>query len=65
LEVELTVTDPVTFTKPWTLENGLWRADGGIYEVACHEGNIGLRGIWPERAPRNRNNRPSLTTAHA
>lgn len=45
IEYRLTVTDPVTFSKPWTLVNGLHRADGGIYEVACHEGNIGLRGI--------------------
>jgi hypothetical protein len=45
IEYLLTVTDPVTFSKPWTLVNGLRRADGGIYEVACHEGNIGLRGI--------------------
>ena len=45
IEYRLTVTDPVTFTQPWTLVNGLWRGDGGIYEVACHEGNIGLRGI--------------------
>jgi hypothetical protein len=45
IEYELTVTDPVSYTQPWTLRNGLWRADGGMYEVACHEGNIGLRGI--------------------
>ena len=45
IEYRLTVTDPVTFARPWTIENGLRRADGGIYEVACHEGNIGLRGI--------------------
>ena len=45
IEYRLTVTDSVTFSKPWTLVNGLRRADGGIYEVACHEGNIGLRGI--------------------
>jgi hypothetical protein len=45
IEYRLTVTDPVTFAEPWTIENGLRRADGGIYEVACHEGNIGLRGI--------------------
>jgi hypothetical protein len=25
--------------------NGLHRAEGGMYEVGCHEGNIGLRGI--------------------
>ena len=45
IDYRLTVTDPVTFAKPWTLVNGLWRADDGIYEVACHEGNIGLKGI--------------------
>jgi hypothetical protein len=45
IEYRLTVADPETFTRPWTLVNGLRRADGGMYEVACHEGNIGLRGI--------------------
>jgi hypothetical protein len=45
IEYRLTVTDPATFTRPWTLVNGLRRAEGGIYEVACHEGNIGLKGI--------------------
>jgi hypothetical protein len=45
IEYRLTVTDPVSFTRPWTIQNGLWRASGGMYEVACHEGNIGLRGI--------------------
>jgi hypothetical protein len=45
IEYQLTVTDPVSYTQPWTLRNGLWRASGGMYEVGCHEGNIGLRGI--------------------
>ena len=45
IEYRLTVTDPATFTRPWTLENGLHKADGALYEVACHEGNYGLRGI--------------------
>ena len=45
IQYRLTVTDAETFSQSWTLENGLWRADAGIYEVACHEGNIGLRGI--------------------
>ena len=45
IEYRLTVTDPATFTRPWTLVNGLRRSDAGMYEVACHEGNIGLRGI--------------------
>jgi hypothetical protein len=45
IEYRLTVTDPATFSRPWTLLNGLRRAEGGIYEVGCHEGNIGLQGI--------------------
>jgi hypothetical protein len=40
----LTVTDPATFARPWTVENGL-RKSNGLYEVACHEGNYGLANI--------------------
>jgi len=45
IDYRLTVSDPETFTQPWTLENSLWRTDETIYEVGCHEGNIGLAGI--------------------
>ena len=45
IEYRLTVTDPATFARPWTIENGLRKADGDLYEVGCHEGNYGLRGI--------------------
>jgi hypothetical protein len=45
IQYRLTVTDPATFSRPWTLENGLRRSDDAIYEVACHEGNYGMRGI--------------------
>jgi hypothetical protein len=45
IEYRLTVTDPATFSAPWTLENGLHKATGALYEVDCHEGNYGLRGI--------------------
>jgi hypothetical protein len=45
IDYRLTVSDPQTFTRPWTLENNLWRTDELIYEVGCHEGNIGLAGI--------------------
>ena len=40
----LTVTDPATFARPWSVENGL-RKSNGLYEVACHEGNYGLANI--------------------
>jgi hypothetical protein len=42
---QLTVTDPATFTRPWTIENGLWRTDDRLFEAACHEGNYGLANI--------------------
>jgi len=45
IDYRLTVTDPETFTEPWTLENTLWRTNEPIFEAACHEGNIGLAAI--------------------
>ena len=42
---QLTVTDPATYSKPWTLENIMWRSDESIFESACHEGNTGLANI--------------------
>ena len=41
----LTVTDPDTYSRPWTLESVMWRSDEPMYEAACHEGNIGLASI--------------------
>jgi hypothetical protein len=37
----VTVTDPATFTRPWTVENARRRAEGRLYEEGCHEGNYG------------------------
>jgi hypothetical protein len=45
IRYQLTVIDPATFAAPWTLEQALRKADGQMYEVACHEGNYGLTGI--------------------
>ena len=41
----VTVHDPTTFTRPWTIELPVRRSDGAIYEYACHEGNYGLENI--------------------
>ncbi len=41
----LTVTDSNTYSKPWTLENILWRSNEQMFEAACHEGNYGLANI--------------------
>ena len=41
----LTVTDPKTYSQPWTLENIFWRSDEPIFESGCHEGNYGIASI--------------------
>ncbi|GAB1261844.1 hypothetical protein [Aurantivibrio plasticivorans] len=38
------IEDPKTWAEPWGGEYEFW-ASPGIYEYACHEGNIGLEGI--------------------
>jgi len=40
-----TVSDPATYTQPWTGEVAMNAAKGPIYEYACHEGNYALPGI--------------------
>ena len=42
---EFTVTDPTTYTRPWSAVMPLRAIDELIYEYACHEGNYGLRDI--------------------
>jgi hypothetical protein len=41
---EFTVNDPETFTKPWTARIPMTKAEGPLFEYACHEGNYGLSG---------------------
>ena len=45
VEYEFTVTDPTTYTRPWTAVMPLRAIDELLYEYACHEGNYALRGI--------------------
>ena len=45
LQYEITINDPGTWTKPWSLMVPWKRSDKPVYEYACHEGNIGLAGI--------------------
>ncbi len=45
LNYEFTVTDPTTWTKPWTASVLMSRSTEPVYEYACHEGNYGLFGI--------------------
>ena len=39
-----TVTDPTTWTQPWTVELPMRSSDLPIFEYACHEGNYGMDG---------------------
>jgi hypothetical protein len=45
LKYEITIDDPGTWTKPWSLMIPLRHSPHPIYEYACHEGNEGLAGI--------------------
>ncbi len=42
---EYTVTDPSTFTKPFTVAIPLKASDSQLFEYACHEGNHGAAGM--------------------
>jgi hypothetical protein len=42
---QFTVEDKATWDTPWTGEIAIKKADGEIWEYACHEGNYGLRHI--------------------
>lgn len=51
---EMTYTDPVVFTAPWTVRLDWQRNDGyEFFEYACHEGNVQIRNyITSSRALR-------------
>jgi len=42
MDYRLTVTDPATFTKPWTAATPMLRVTEPIFEYACHEGNYAV-----------------------
>ena len=45
LNYEVTITDPTTWTRPWSVMIPLMGSEDAIFEYACHEGNIGMAGI--------------------
>jgi hypothetical protein len=45
LQYEITIDDPATWTKPWSLMIPLRQSDQLMYEYACHEGNIAMQGM--------------------
>ena len=45
LMYRFTVEDPTTWDKPWTVEIPMTKAQGPVYEWACHEGNTMISTI--------------------
>jgi hypothetical protein len=45
LEYRVTISDPTTFTRPWTLSIPYVNNGEPMFEYACHEGNYGMEGI--------------------
>jgi len=45
LRYEFTVDDHTVWTRPWTAAIYWKKSNGEIFEYACHEGNISLRGM--------------------
>ena len=41
----VTIDDPTTFTKKWTMEYPFVAAEGPVFEYACHEGNYAMPDI--------------------
>ena len=45
LEYKATITDPVVYTAPWTIQMTLRRQDDELLEIACHEDNGDLQHL--------------------
>jgi hypothetical protein len=45
LQYDVTMTDPTTWTRPWTVRIPMKQIEEPLIEYACHEGNLGMFGI--------------------
>ena len=45
IDYRMTLTDPGTYSRPWTVVLPMTKTEGPIFEYACHEGNLGMKGI--------------------
>ena len=45
IDYRVTIEDPTTFSKPWTLAIPFVNTGEDLFEYACHEGNYGMEGI--------------------
>jgi hypothetical protein len=57
IDYQFTVTDPTTYTAPWTVSIPMTATEGPLFEYACHEGNYALpnmlRGARADEAAAN------------
>ena len=42
---QFTVDDPQSFTRPWSAEIPMKKAEGPLFEYACHEGNYSMENM--------------------
>jgi hypothetical protein len=54
INYEVTVDDPAWYTQSWTASIPMSKAEGPLYEYACHEGNYGLPNILAGRRQEER-----------
>ena len=45
IHYEFTVSDPTTWTRPWSAEVPMVKTEGRVFEYGCHEGNHDIRHI--------------------
>jgi hypothetical protein len=45
IDYRVTISDPTTFSQPWTLAIPFIDTGEDLFEYACHEGNYGMEGI--------------------
>ena len=45
IDYEFTLTDPTTFTRPFTASIPMTTLDGSMFEYACHEGNYAMANM--------------------
>lgn len=45
IDYQYTVSDPTSYSRPWTASMPLRAIDENLYEYACHEGNFGMLDV--------------------
>lgn len=58
---QATISDPSTWTKPWTFMIPLRHTDDAVYEYACHEGNSAMIGVLAGARSQETEDKPKAT----